>query len=89
MSVIITDVSTARARFLERLTAAADSNHHLWWNRRTLWVAFCVHRNGYRQERIRRSLSTSDYAVARERRDALLRTWSETVDGQLSLRFRS
>ena len=39
----------------------ADSpNHHLWLNRRTWWVAFTVILDGYRQERVRRSLGTRD-----------------------------
>jgi hypothetical protein len=88
VSIATTHTSAAREHFLNALTAVADSNHHLWWNRRTLWVAFCIIRNGHRQERVRRSLATSDYAVARQRRDALFRTWAENVDGELSLRFR-
>jgi hypothetical protein len=79
----------ARGHFLKALTAVADSNHHLWWNRRTLWVAFCIICNRHRQERVRRSLATSDYAMARQRREALCRTWAENVDGELSLRFRN
>ena len=89
MSIATTHTSAARRQFLNALTAAADSNHHLWWNRRTLWVAFCVIRNGHRQKRVRRSLATSDYAVARQRRDALFRAWAENVDSELSLRFRN
>ena len=89
MSIATTHTSADREQFLNALTAVADSNHHLWWNRRTLWVAFGIIRNGHRQERVRRSLATSDYAVARQRRDALLRTWAENVDGELCLRFRS
>jgi hypothetical protein len=89
VSIATTHTSAAREHFLNALTAVADSNHHLWWNRGTLWVAFCIIRHGHRQERVRRSLATSDYAVARHRRDALFRTWAEHVDGELSLRFRS
>jgi hypothetical protein len=89
VSIETTHTSAVREHFLNALTAVADSNHHLWWNRGTLWVAFCIIRNGHRQERIRRPLDTSDYAVARQRRDALFRTWAENVDGELSLRFRN
>ena len=74
---------------LAALTAVADSNHHLWWNRGTLWVAFSIIRNGYRQERIRQSLGTSDYTMARQRRDNLFRKWVLSGDGELSLRMPS
>lgn len=50
VSIATTHTSAAREHFLNALTAVADSNHHLWWNRRTLWVAFCIIRNGHRQE---------------------------------------
>lgn len=87
---------TASAAFKEHhpeppvgdLPAFADSNHHLWWNRNTLWVAFCVIHDGYRQERIRMNLRTSDMVVARERRDALFAQWNQHNDAKLSLRLR-
>jgi hypothetical protein len=85
VSIETTHTSAARD-FLNALTAVEDSNHHLWWNRRTLWLAFCI--MAIARERVRRSLATSDYAVARQTRDALFRTWTESADGELSLRFR-
>jgi len=72
---------------LAALASAADSDHHLWWNRGTLWVAFCVIRDGYRQERIRTSLGTSDLQVARRRRDDVLQEWARCSDAKLSLRL--
>lgn len=64
-------------------------NHHLWRNRRTWWVAFTVILDGYRQERIRRSLGTRDLATARARRDALLREYAARPSVELALRPRS
>jgi len=49
-----------------------SSNHHLWRNGRFWWAAFTVIHEGWRQERVRRSLGTADLAEARRRRDALL-----------------
>ena len=69
------------------IPALANSDHHLWKNRRRFWIAFVVIRDGYRQERIRRSLGTENIAVARRRRDALLREWSTQSNCVLSLRF--
>ena len=64
----------------------ADSDHHLWWNNGTLWVAFSVLYNGCRQERIRKSLGTSDLLVARRLRDTVLREWARNPEVELSLR---
>jgi hypothetical protein len=49
-----------------------NPNHHLWRNGRLWWIAFTVIYDGWRQERIRRSLGTADLEEARRRRDALL-----------------
>jgi hypothetical protein len=49
-----------------------NPNHHLWRNGRLWWVAFTVVYDGWRQERVRRSLGTADLDEARRRRDALL-----------------
>jgi hypothetical protein len=89
VSVTTTHTSAVREHSLNALTAVADSNQHLWWNCRTLWVAFCVIRNGHGQERVRRSLAASDYPMTRQRRDALFRARAENVDSELSLRFRN
>ena len=48
------------------------SDHHLWLNRRSWWVAFTVFYDGHRQERIRLPLGTRDVVEARVRRDRLL-----------------
>jgi hypothetical protein len=50
-------------------------NHHLWRNGRLWWVAYTVIVDGWRQERIRHSLGTSDLVEARARRDAILATF--------------
>jgi len=87
-----TDMPGRAERELEKLLADlavfADVDHHLWWNRRTRWVAFTVIRDGYRQERVRLSLGTTDAATARRRRDNLLREWAMKGDVTLSLRLR-
>ena len=49
-----------------------NPNHHLWRNGRLWWIAFTVIHDGWRQERIRRSLGTADLEEARRRRDILL-----------------
>ena len=49
-----------------------NPNHHLWRNGRLWWVAFTVVYDGWRQERVRRSLHTADIEEARRRRDDLL-----------------
>jgi len=64
----------------------ADPNHHLWRNGRLWWIAFTVHR-GHRQERIRRSLGTSDVARARLLRDELLARFAGSSETELALRF--
>jgi hypothetical protein len=51
---------------------AANPNHHLWRNGRLWWIAFTVIYDGWRQERIRRSLGTADLEEARRRRDHVL-----------------
>jgi hypothetical protein len=61
-------------------------NHHLWLNRRTWWVAFTVILDGYRQERVRRSLGTRDLPTARERRDAVLREYASRPHVRLAAR---
>jgi hypothetical protein len=53
-------------------TTVSNPNHHLWRNGRLWWVAFTVVYDGWRQERIRRSLATADLEEARRRRDDLL-----------------
>lgn len=64
----------------------ADPNHHLWRNGRLWWIAFTVHR-GYRQERLRFSLGTSDVEEARHRRDAILELFASAGECKVSLRF--
>ena len=51
-------------------------NHHLWRNGRLWWVAFTVIYDGWRQERIRRSLETADLEEARRRRDNLFQQYA-------------
>jgi hypothetical protein len=51
---------------------ARNPNHHLWRNGRLWWIAFTVIHDGWRQERIRRSLGTADLEEARRRRDLLI-----------------
>lgn len=53
-----------------------NPNHHLWRNGRLWWVAFTVVYDGWRQERIRRSLETADLDEARRRRDGLLQQYA-------------
>ena len=50
----------------------SNPNHHLWRNGRLWWIACTVIYDGWRQERIRRSLGTDSLAEARRRRDLLL-----------------
>lgn len=68
---------------------AASPDHHLWRNRSTWWTAFTVVIDGYRQERVRRSLGTRDLATARARRDAMMREYAARPRVQLSLRAPS
>jgi hypothetical protein len=49
-----------------------NPNHHLWRNGRLYWIAFTLIHDGWRQERIRQSLSTDNLLEARRRRDAIL-----------------
>lgn len=81
--------SAGRASVIERSAsrALAESNHHLWRNRRFYWIAFVVIRERAQQERIRCSLGTANVVEAR-RRDALLRDWARREDCVLSLRIR-
>ena len=51
-----------------------NPDHHLWRNGRFWWVAFTLIHDGWRQERVRRSLKTADVAEARRRRDAIFAT---------------
>jgi hypothetical protein len=53
-----------------------NPNHHLWRNGRLWWIAFTVVYDGWRQERIRRSLATPDLEEARRRRDGLLQEFA-------------
>ncbi len=75
------------------LTASLDPadtvnpDHHLWRNGRFWWVAFTLIHDGWRQERVRRSLKTTDVAEARRRRDALLAQYARLEGASLSLRF--
>jgi hypothetical protein len=62
-------------------------DHHLWRNGRRWWVAFTVHLPGWRKERVRRSLGTTDLDEARRRRDALFARLATERDVTLSLRF--
>ena len=64
-----------------------DPDHHLWKNGRLFWVAFTVHLPGWRKERIRRSLGTTDVTEARRRRDALFAEVRGLPDVTLSLRY--
>jgi hypothetical protein len=64
-----------------------DPDHHLWRNGRLWWVAFTVHLPGWRKERVRRSLGTTDVEEARRRRDALFARLANESEVTLSLRF--
>ena len=72
---------------IDRDTGVGDPNHHLWRNGRLWWVAFTVHLPGWRKDRVRASLGTTDLAEARRRRDALLREYPERKGCALSLRI--
>jgi len=71
---------------LERVSKL-DPDHHLWRNGRLWWVAFTVHLPGWRKERVRRSLGTTDVREARRRRDALLTRYPSARGCELSLRI--
>jgi hypothetical protein len=64
-----------------------DPDHHLWRNGRRFWVAFTVHLPGWRKERVRLSLGTTDRREARRRRDELLADYPRRRDCALSLRW--
>ena len=63
------DLNSRRA---ERL----GPNHHLWRNGRLWWIAYTLLHDGWRQERIRHSLGTTDVDDARRRRDVILGHWN-------------
>jgi hypothetical protein len=72
----------------DRLSPAdVNPDHHLWRNGRFWWVAFTLIHDGWRQERIRKSLKTTDLLEARRRRDLLLAQYAGVPGAQLSLRF--
>lgn len=63
-----------------------DPDHHLWRNGRLWWVAYTVHLPGWRKERVRRSLGTTDLHEARRLRDALFASYGPEGPVRLSLR---
>ena len=65
----------------------SNPDHHLWRNGRFWWIAFTLIHDGWRQERVRRSLKTADIQEARRRRDRVLARYMTSVDPVLSLRF--
>lgn len=82
------DADTRVAHLVRDVGAAdVDPNHHLWRNGRLWWIAFTVH-YGHRQERLRFSLGTADVALARRRRDEVLRTYEEAEDCKVAIRIR-
>ena len=60
-----------------------NPNHHLWRNGRLWWVAFTVVYDGWRQERVRRSLGTDDLDEARGRRDDLLHQYAAQSNAEV------
>jgi hypothetical protein len=62
-------------------------DHHLWRNGRFWWVAFTLIHDGWRQERVRRSLKTTDVMEARRRRDELFAACAQDETAELSLRY--
>ncbi len=64
-----------------------NPDHHLWRNGRFWWVAFTLIHDGWRQERVRRSLKTADVLEARRRRDAIFAQYDGRASTELSLRF--
>ena len=66
--------------------SVGNPNHHLWNNHGTWWVHATVLHRGLVQERIRRSLGTSDLAEARCRRDLFLESLAARQDVRLSIR---
>lgn len=71
-------VGPAQASALQIRCPRPNDNHHLWRNGRLWWVAFTVLNDGWRQERIRRSLGTANVEEARRRRDALFDEYRRT-----------
>lgn len=57
------------------IRTTGGENHHIWNNNGTWWVHFTVHLPDYTARRVRRSLRTRDVAVARVRRDELLKSF--------------
>ena len=50
-----------------------NPDHHLWNNNGTWWCHYTEHLPNYTKRRVRRNLRTRDCAVARFRRDYLIR----------------
>jgi hypothetical protein len=67
-------------------TDGPDPDHHLWRNGRLWWIAFTLIHEGWRQQRVRRSLGTDDLVEARRRRDEMLFAYAASRDPVLSLR---
>lgn len=59
----------------------ANPSHHLWNNNGTWFVHYTVHRPDYTKARIRRSLGTKSLALARHRRDRLIRSFGSREEG--------
>lgn len=62
----------------------SNPNHHLWRNGRLWWVAFTVIYDGWRQERVRRSLGTAELDEARRRRDELFQQYAASPNAQVT-----
>ncbi len=71
----------------EQTYHSVNPDHHLWRNGRFWWVAFTLIHDGWRQERVRRSLKTADVTEARRRRDAIFGNYHDGANAVLSLRF--
>lgn len=69
--------------------SATNPDHHLWNNNGTWWVHATVIHRGLVQERVRRSLKTTDVVEARRRRDLFLLDLTARQDVQLSIRVRA
>ncbi|HWP98932.1 MAG TPA: hypothetical protein VNK92_00545 [Vicinamibacterales bacterium] len=65
------------------MSVETNPNHHLWRNGRLWWVAFTVVYDGWRQDRIRRSLGTADLEEARRRRDELLAAYAALPNAEV------
>ncbi len=66
-----------------------NPNHHLWRNGRLWWIAFTVLYDGWRQDRIRRSLGTTNLDEARRLRDELLGQYAALPGAEVAaLRLR-